>query len=91
MTEIKCRCAICGEHTITRIIDIPQLISIPKPIFPNSNIYKLDYSYKVTTIAENVCEKCIAKIIVAIYGLKAPELREDPNTLEKYLEDIKWR
>ena len=88
MTEVKCRCAICGEHTITRIIDIPQLISVPKPISTNSNIYKLDYSYKAMSIAENVCERCIAKIIVAIYGLKTPELREDPNILGKYLEDM---
>ena len=89
------KCAICGRLDYTRKIIVPQLESY---IADMSNIFSredMEYApkvnwYGIKSSKKEICNKCIAKIVVAIYGLKAPEMREDPEVLAEYLEEIKW-
>ena len=95
MDENTYKCDICGEYCITTRVKLPQLVSAPKVCCGSEGskicVWKLDgYGYKPAFVDKNVCEKCITKIIVAIYGLKTPELRENPNIFARYLEDEQW-
>lgn len=89
------KCAICGQLDYTQKIVIPQLepyIADTSGLFSRKD---MEHAPKVIwhgikSSKKEVCNKCIAKIIVAIYWLKAPEMREDPEVLAEYLEDIKW-
>jgi hypothetical protein len=95
MDENTYKCNICGEYCITTKVKLPQLVSVPKECYGSDEskifVRKLDgFCYKPAFVDKNVCEKCITKIIVAIYGLKSPELRENPNIFARYLEDKQW-